>query len=68
MDGFWKEILRRQYAAAIDMLENAIRANVETGVERLKSLEPILQGRIQRGELKVVGAVYDLRTGQVQVL
>ena len=26
MDGFWKEILRRQLGASIDMLENAIRA------------------------------------------
>jgi hypothetical protein len=26
MDGYWKEVLRRQFGAAIDMLENAIRA------------------------------------------
>jgi carbonic anhydrase len=51
-----------------DQLENAIRANVGAGVERLKSLEPILADRINKGELKVVGAVYDLRTGRVQVV
>jgi carbonic anhydrase len=51
-----------------DQLDNAIRANVEGGVERLKGLEPILAGRIKKGELKVVGAVYDLRTGRVQVV
>jgi carbonic anhydrase len=51
-----------------DQLENAIRANVEGGVKRLRGLEPILAGRIKKGELKVVGAVYDLRTGRVKVL
>jgi len=51
-----------------DPLENAIRANVWEGVERLNRLEPILAGRIKKGELKVVGAVYDLRTGRVNVL
>jgi carbonic anhydrase len=51
-----------------DQLENAIRANVGLGVERLKGLEPMLAERINRRELKVVGAVYDLRTGRVNVL
>jgi carbonic anhydrase len=48
-----------------DALENAIRKNVEIGVERLKGLEPILAPRVKQGKLKVVGAVYDLRTGIV---
>ena len=51
-----------------DQLENAIRANVGVGVDRLKALEPIMADRINKGELKVVGAVYDLRTGRVNVL
>jgi carbonic anhydrase len=48
-------------------LENAIKANVTIGVERLKSLEPILAGRVKEGSVKVVGGVYDLRTGGVAV-
>jgi carbonic anhydrase len=51
-----------------DQLENAIRANVGEGVKRLKGLEPIMADRINKGELKVVGAVYDLRTGRVNML
>ncbi len=51
-----------------DKLENAIRANVELGVERLKTLDPILSGLVKKGELKVVGAVYELRTGLVRWL
>jgi carbonic anhydrase len=51
-----------------DTLENAIRKNVEIGIERLTELEPILAPRIKDGKLKVVGAVYDLRTGAVTLV
>lgn len=46
-------------------LENAIRANVSLGVDKLKGLEPILGPRVKDGRLKVVGGVYDLRTGRI---
>jgi carbonic anhydrase len=49
-------------------LENAIMANVVIGVERLRSLEPILAGAVKNGRVKVVGGVYDLRTGGVTVV
>jgi carbonic anhydrase len=48
-----------------DPLDNAIRANVGIGVERLRSLQPIVAPAVKRGRVKVVGAVYDLRTGGV---
>ncbi len=48
-----------------NLLENAIKANVERGVERLKRLEPILAGSVKKGTLKVIGAVYDLHGGKV---
>jgi carbonic anhydrase len=51
-----------------DALENAIKANVGIGVERLSSLEPILAGPVKKGQVKVVGGVYDLRTGRVTVI
>jgi len=51
-----------------DALENAIRKNVEIGVNRLKELQPILAPRVKDGKLKVVGAVYDLRTGAVTLV
>ena len=37
------------------------------GVERLKGLDPILSKFAKTGELKVVGATYELRTGLVKV-
>lgn len=51
-----------------DKLDNAIKANVKLGVERLKGLDPILSKLVKAGELKVVGAVYELRTGEVKLL
>jgi len=51
-----------------DPLENAIRQNVAIGVERLRTLEPILAPRVKDGKVKVVGGVYDLRTGGVMLI
>jgi carbonic anhydrase len=51
-----------------DPLDRAIRTNVTIGVERLRSLEPIVAARVKEGTVKVVGAVYDLRTGRVSVM
>jgi carbonic anhydrase len=48
-----------------EALENAIRTNVELGVERLRGLEPILAPRVKDGTLKITGGVYDLKTGLV---
>ena len=48
-----------------DPLDNAMRANVGIGVEQLRNLQPIVAPAVKRGRVKVVGAVYDLRTGGV---
>jgi carbonic anhydrase len=48
-----------------DRLSNAIRANVAIGVETLRGLQPIIAPAVKRGQIKVVGALYDLRTGGV---
>ena len=50
-----------------DLLDNALRANVAIGVEQLRGLQPILAPAVKRGQVKVVGAMYDLRTGSVSV-
>jgi len=60
-----KPAVAKSRAMAGDPLENAIRMNVELGVERLRGLEPILAPRVKDGNLKITGGVYDLRTGVV---
>ncbi len=51
-----------------DLLDNAIRANVAIGVERLRKLPPILAPAVKQGRLKVVGSVYELTSGGVGML
>jgi carbonic anhydrase len=63
-----KPAVARSQGEPGDPLENAIRANVALGVNRLQELPPILAPRVREGKLKVVGAVYDLRTGKVNVI
>jgi carbonic anhydrase len=51
-----------------EIYENVTRANVTAGVEKLKKLQPILAPRVQSGSVNVVGGVYDLQTGVVNLL
>ena len=52
-----------------DLAEHAVEENVRRMVERLQIFsEPMLIEPQGRGELKVVGAVYSLETGQVRWL
>jgi carbonic anhydrase len=51
-----------------DIYENATRENVRVGVEKLKNSEPILAPRVKAGDVKIVGGVYDLHTGKVELI
>jgi carbonic anhydrase len=51
-----------------DKLNNVIKANVERCVARLKGLDPILSKSADKGELKIVGATYQLSTGLIEVV
>jgi carbonic anhydrase len=49
-------------------LAQAIAANVKAGVVNAKVIEPAFHHLIQKGRLKVVGAVYDLASGRVSLV
>jgi carbonic anhydrase len=51
-----------------DLVENAVKINVAMEVKQLQSLEPVLTKAIKNGSAKIVGAVYNLTTGQVEFL
>jgi len=51
-----------------DRIANATRENVRRGVETLKAATPILAMAAGEGRLKVVGGIYRLRTGQVELI
>jgi carbonic anhydrase len=50
-----------------DHLDRAVRAQICHVVETLKLL-PILKKAVERGELKIVGAWYDLDSGAVELV
>jgi carbonic anhydrase len=48
-----------------DLVNRAVRANVQRVVARLKGAKPIIAKAVADGKVKVVGAVYDLSSGKV---
>lgn len=51
-----------------DALDNAIRRNVMLNVERLKGAGPILKAAVDAQKVRVVGGIYELKSGRVKVL
>ncbi|MDQ2674113.1 MAG: carbonic anhydrase, partial [Chloroflexota bacterium] len=51
-----------------DTEANAVQANVRHAVSRLRRAAPILADLVSDGKLDVVGGVYDLATGRVELL
>ena len=51
-----------------NLLDNAIRQNVINQVNELRDLEPLLSKAYASGKTLIVGAVYDLKNGQVEFL
>jgi len=51
-----------------DLLVNAIRANIEMGVEQLRTAEPDLAAAVGSGQITVAGGFYDLASGEVSFL
>jgi carbonic anhydrase len=49
-------------------LDNAIRQNVLDNVARLKTTAPILNAAVEQQKLKVVGGIYRLRDGRVEMV
>jgi len=51
-----------------DLLANAIKENVVQTIQKLQTAEPILSEAVNQKKLKVVGGVYDLKTGKVELV
>jgi carbonic anhydrase len=51
-----------------DTLQNATRQNVIDNVAKLKSATPILSAAVEQKKLKVVGGIYRLKDGKVEMV
>jgi carbonic anhydrase len=51
-----------------DTLQNATRQNVIDNVAKLKSATPILSAAVEQKKLKVVGGIYRLKNGKVEMV
>ena len=50
-----------------EQIEYAVKRNVELAVRRLSRV-PDIRRRIERGRIELVGAIYDMHTGRVEML
>ncbi|HEY4157641.1 MAG TPA: carbonic anhydrase, partial [Polyangiaceae bacterium] len=48
-----------------ERLAHAVRANALASARELRSSSPVLRGLVERGQVRIVAAVYDLATGVV---
>ena len=51
-----------------DLLANATRKNVIDTVAKLKAATPILSAAVEKGTIKIVGGVYRLGDGKVEMI
>jgi carbonic anhydrase len=51
-----------------DIIENAVMANIEIVLEKLKEESPIISEFAETGKLEIIGAYYDLESGNVDIL
>ena len=51
-----------------DLLDNAIRQNVLDNVAKLNATAPILSSAVDQKKLKVVGGIYRLRDGRIEIV
>ena len=51
-----------------DPLANAIRQNVLLNMQKLKSATPVLSAFVEQGKLRVVGGIYRLYDGSVEIV
>jgi carbonic anhydrase len=63
--GLIRPAIERAKGQPGDLIDNAVRINVENVVRQIRGSAPVLAPLVDRGALRVVGAVYALDTGKV---
>ena len=50
----------------IEFVDEVSKKNVELTIDRIHAESPILSEMEKNGEIKIIGAMYDINTGDVQ--
>lgn len=61
-------VLRARERQPEDMIDTTSRINVMRQVNRIGSLSPLLAAEIKAGTTKVIGAMYDMTSGEVEFM
>ncbi|MBT3366085.1 MAG: carbonic anhydrase [Nitrospina sp.] len=62
-----KPALDRLKKQSPDWVNIVAKENVKIGVERLRTIDPILTARYDEGDIDIVGAFYDIKSGKVSL-
>ncbi len=68
MDALEPSVLRAQATHPDDVLNAAIEENVRRQVRRLRTISPVITAALADDRVMVVGAIYDMATGAVNLL
>ena len=63
-----KPALDRLKKQSPDWVNIVAKENVKIGVERLRISDPILTARYEEGDIDIIGAFYDLKSGKVGLI
>ncbi|MEZ7892169.1 MAG: carbonic anhydrase [Candidatus Wallbacteria bacterium] len=63
-----KPAVLKAKASGGEVLDNAVKNNVELIVEKLKHSKPIISEFAETGKVQIIGAYYDLENGKVELL
>jgi carbonic anhydrase len=68
IDAIEPSVLHAEKTDPDDLIAAATEENVRRQVRRLRTISPVINAAIEAGDVKVVGAIYDMDTGQVNLL
>lgn len=68
IDAIEPSVLHAQMTNPDDLLRAATEENVRRQVRRLRTISPVINAAQEVGQVNVVGAIYDMETGSVDLL
>jgi carbonic anhydrase len=68
IDGLEPSVLRAREANPDDIIDGTTRENVRRQVRRLRTISPLISEAVAAGRTEVVGAVFDMASGEVNFL